>query len=154
MKNSDEIYKICPSCDKLIKWEAVICPYCGVQVKELVVSGKYVTKEQKIGISPKNKSVAVILAIFFGFWAWLYTYKKNASNFWIVFVINIIFSTTYMVTFSYSMTKFIENNLEPNLGWWISFSIIYFIWAVASWIWVIIDNARKPDIFFSNYPKS
>lgn len=32
--------------------------------------------------TPKDKTVAIILAIFFGFWTWVYTYQKDAGKFW------------------------------------------------------------------------
>ena len=37
-KKPDEIY--CPSCAEPIKKVAIVCPYCGVQVKELEASDK------------------------------------------------------------------------------------------------------------------
>jgi len=46
-KKPDEIY--CPSCAKPIKKEAVVCPYCGVQVKELKTSADIsLTPEQEL----------------------------------------------------------------------------------------------------------
>jgi hypothetical protein len=31
----------------------------------------------------KSKTTAVLLAIFLGFWAWLYLYKKSIGKFWL-----------------------------------------------------------------------
>jgi len=36
-KKEDEIY--CSECGKIIKRNAVICPHCGVQIKELKTKG-------------------------------------------------------------------------------------------------------------------
>src|SRR5256885_12238204 len=41
-------------------------------------------------IMPKDKTAAVVLAVFFGFWAWLYTYKRDAAFFWINLVATIV----------------------------------------------------------------
>ena len=35
-KKEDEFY--CPECGKPIKRKAIICPYCGIQIKELITS--------------------------------------------------------------------------------------------------------------------
>lgn len=64
-KGADEIF--CRSCGEVIKKEAVICVHCGVPVGGDLV-----------GASPKEKRVAVLLAVFLGFWTWLYTYKTVA----------------------------------------------------------------------------
>lgn len=53
-KKPDELY--CPECGKIIKKNAVICPYCGIQVKELKTT---------FATPVKSKAVAVVLAIFF-----------------------------------------------------------------------------------------
>ena len=37
---------------------------------------------------PKDKTVAILLAIFFGIWTWVYTYQKDAEKFWL----NLLFS--------------------------------------------------------------
>lgn len=69
--------KYCHSCGKLIKKEAAICVYCGVPSS----TNRAVAKSQ---------STAVILAVFFGFWTWVYTYKKDAWKFWLNLGLSII----------------------------------------------------------------
>jgi len=77
VKAVDEMY--CSSCGEIIKKDAVICVKCGVQIKRFSPS-----------ISPrKTKSTAVLLAIFFGFWTWLYTYKVDYVLFWINLVMTL-----------------------------------------------------------------
>jgi hypothetical protein len=71
-KKPDEIY--CPSCAKPIKKEAVVCPYCGVQVKELKMSAevKTMTLEQELeegrrqlgGVKVLYWFVIVVLALY------------------------------------------------------------------------------------------
>ena len=68
----NEMY--CKSCGNQIMKEAEICPKCGVRVTNRVNVSPQV---------PKDKTVAVLLAVFLGFWTWLYTYKKDAWKFWL-----------------------------------------------------------------------
>ena len=84
-KRDDEIY--CPECSKIIKRNAVFCPSCGVKLKELETISKTPTTEMEPEIIAKKKWVAIVLAVFFNFWAWLYTYKKSYKKFWIVFML-------------------------------------------------------------------
>lgn len=41
-------------------------------------------------VIPKAKSTAVVLAVFFGFWAFIYTYRRDAAIFWINLVATIV----------------------------------------------------------------
>ena len=140
-KQEDEIY--CPECAKPIKKNAVICVNCGIQVKELKTSLK-----QEIvfeSSNSKSKTIAVILAIFLGYWSWLYTYKKDAKKFWIYLILiwagsicigilinNIGISTTLM-----------------NYGTWIW---LFFLINTSSYVWVLINNIGRPNSFYTNYP--
>ena len=69
-KGPDE--RFCESCGEIIKKDAVICPHCGVQVGQLAVSE-----------TSKDKTVAILLAIFLGFWAWIYTWEIDKVKFWV-----------------------------------------------------------------------
>jgi hypothetical protein len=79
---------------------------------------------------PKDKSVAVLLAVFLGCWTWVYTYKKDAWKFWLCLGL-------HLTVFNPIWTVFIL--LLPNIG-------LQF--------WSIIDAAAKDDQFYRNYPNS
>jgi len=128
-KQNDEIF--CPYCAKPIKNTAVVCPYCGSQVKELKVSNQ---------VAVKSKSVAVVLAVFFSFWSWLYTYGKNSVKFWVFG----IFSVIALFYSPYAVSQY------PDKA--ILFSIGLPIFYVGTWIYSIVDNAIKPYSFFIDYP--
>jgi len=81
-KEADEMY--CPSCGAVIKKAAVMCVRCGVPVP-----GVQATATPGIP-SPKNKTTALVLAVLFGFWSWLYTYQKDSGKFWGNFVASIL----------------------------------------------------------------
>lgn len=65
-KGVDEIF--CSSCGKPVKSRAVICVHCGVPLRATA--------------PPKDKTVAVILAVLFGLWTWVYTYQVDSAKFW------------------------------------------------------------------------
>ena len=81
IKGLDE--KFCSSCGKIIKNEAVICPYCGVQVKDLNIS----TSSIKYS---KDKTVAILLSVFLGFWGWIYTWELDQWKFWVGLGVTIV----------------------------------------------------------------
>lgn len=89
-KGPDEIY--CPACGEVVKKDAVICLHCGVAV----ASAGYAF--------PKDKAVAVILAIFLAFWTWVYTYQRDAWKFWLNLALTIV-----------------------SCGWW---AFVAWVWAI------------------------
>jgi len=63
--------KYCRECGKKVVENCEICPGCGCRVKTISV-GK-----------TKKKSTAVILAVLFSYWTWLYTAKRDLWKFWV-----------------------------------------------------------------------
>ncbi|MBC8388050.1 MAG: zinc ribbon domain-containing protein [Actinobacteria bacterium] len=122
-KKEDEIY--CPECSKTIKKEAVVCPHCGVQLKPLVIKPE--PKAKVTYVQNKDKTIAIILAIFLGFWTWIYTWQKDQWKFWVSLGITLGIT---IITLGY--------------GGFIG---------IAFWIWSIIDVSVKPIEFYNNYPK-
>jgi hypothetical protein len=110
---ADEMY--CWCCGSVVKKNAEICMNCGVRV-----GGKAVP-------APKDKTVAVLLAVFLAFWTWLYTYKTDGWKFW--------------VGLGLTLTVF-----NPLWTW-----IILFVPNVAIWVWAIVDASVKPREFYEYY---
>ena len=109
---TDEVF--CQSCGQIIKKEAVICIKCGVPVKRGGFLGPAI---------PKDKTAAVLLAVFLGIWTWVYTYKRDAWKFWL------------------------------NLGLMIPLTLLTLgFWVIVPWIWAIIDVAVKPSEWYQNFP--
>lgn|SRR5437763_11306347 len=52
-------------------------------------------------VMPKTKSTAVLLAVFLGFWTWLYTYKTDAAFFWINLVLGLLTSGAWWILVSW-----------------------------------------------------
>ncbi len=135
-KTEDEIY--CPECGKPIKRRTVVCPLCGVQVAKLA------TEEQPITIRiarVKSKAAAIILAVFFGYWSWLYTYKMDSRKFWFFFCLMLVSAVGVVMS--------IDSSLElTNAGTWIW---VYFLVSIASYIWALTNSISRPDSFYENY---
>ena len=141
-KKDSEIF--CPECAKPINRKAVICPHCGVQVKELKTSIQKNTNNSKAPI--KTRSTAIVLSVLFGYWSWLYTYGKNNKKFWIGFGIDFIFIfITFTLILNYNAA-----DLFLNYGTWIWFFRIIII--LGMWVWALVDNTSKPDLFYTGYP--
>ena len=113
-KGPDEIY--CPECGRTIERGLQGCPICFADFRKIFSVGEsgnissdnipsyqdhYQPTSTPVRQDPvKNKVVAVVLAVFLGYWAWLYTYGKNSLKFWSTLGIFIII--TYWPAFDYS----------------------------------------------------
>ncbi len=75
----EEIF--CTNCGKSIDKNAAVCPHCGVVVKGGVLDKPKVSKD---------KTVALLLAIFLSFWTWIYTYEKDSWKFWLNLALTIV----------------------------------------------------------------
>jgi hypothetical protein len=112
------------------------------------------------GITPKNKTVAILLAVFFSFWSWLYTYGKNAKKFWISMGVNALF---FIIILAYScsiatssMSYYNQSYMDYtnfSTGPIIFLSILINIISLGIWIWAIVDNSVRPDVYYEKYPK-
>lgn len=149
-KKEDEIY--CIECGKPIKKKAVICPYCGVQIKELEISSRDTSIKVKSEDAPKNKVTAVVLAALFGFWSWAYTYGRNAKYFWIGFGISLFLGLFFIPSIGVMMLYETSDTLSIADGLAAFYFALLGIWAISSWLWALIDNAVKPSSFYENYP--
>jgi len=83
----------------------------------------------------KTKMSAILIAIFLGIFAWLYTIKKSASKFIVGFFVPFGIFSIYLIT---------------DL---IFFMWLFFLASFAMWLWALIDMAIKPETFYANYPK-
>ena len=89
--------------------------------------------QQAYGAAPayverKDRTAAILLAIFLGGWTWIYTYKRDSWKFWLVLVLN--------------LTLF-----NPLWTW-----LLLFLPNFGLHLWAIIDVAVRPQHFYDNYP--
>ena len=93
-KQADEIF--CPSCGAVIKREAELCVHCGVRVGR-PAAGR------------KSKTTAILLAVFFSFFTWLYTYREDGAKFWGGLAISIVF---FPATWIWAIVDTVSKNDE------------------------------------------
>jgi hypothetical protein len=148
IKQSDEIF--CWSCGEIIKKEAVICVHCGVQVRPLTPQFSPHKKMSATPFAstefakPKSKVTAVLLAVFFSYWTWLYTFGRDKTKFLIGVILN--FLTIIMYT-----------NLYIFRFYWL-YRLLGQLWPVlllssfCIWIYSIIDVSVKSRGWYDNYP--
>lgn len=125
----------CSTCGNGLAATAIVCPSCGSP-----------TRVQRSGA--KDKTVAVILAVFLGLWTWLYTYRLNATKFWttlgiLIFWVVLIFTT--------AVFEFADDPWSDGFAT-LSMVAIGYLLSVAFWLWPLIDMAVKPRAYFENYP--
>ena len=68
-ESSSQPQKYCVGCGNGLLASAAICPKCGTPAAPLITK------------SGKKKAVAVLLAVLFGFWTYLYTFSVDSVKF-------------------------------------------------------------------------
>lgn len=124
--------KFCRFCGNALIETAVICPKCGSPTP-LFSRGDGGGGSTYVAL--KSKSVAVILAVFLGFWSYLYTYKRDVGIFWVTLVVQ-----TFLVL---SIVSFPDSNPGPNPAWLIAFTFN---------VVAVIVQAARPSEWFARYP--
>jgi uncharacterized membrane protein YvbJ len=138
-EKSSKSDKFCPACGNGLIVTAVVCPKCGSPVAGVATKGS------------REKSIAVIMAVFLSSWAYLYTYKYDAKKFWIStiagtapLIISVIAFTVYEI--SYDEDVYIPAEAIGEL-----FSVVWFFAALAIWITAIVVTATRDDSQYKNY---
>lgn len=99
-----------------------------IQVQQTYGYGYPVAPSFVHPVERKDKTAAVLLAVFLGLWTWVYTYKKDAWKFWLSMALH--------------LTLF-----NPLWTW-----MVVFLPNFALHAWAIIDVAVKPETFYEYYP--
>jgi hypothetical protein len=108
--------KYCAACGNGLVASAAICPRCGTAASgSLLPAGK-------------SKAVAVILAVFFSFWSWLYTYKQDGHKFWTGLGITLATFVTAVVGIAHQ---------SPGVA------ALWYLGSLGVWIWSVVDAAVK-----------
>ncbi len=141
-KNEDSA-KFCVSCGNSIGSSEKRCDDCGTILKSIEnycskcgkkYSGSY--NDSNLKVSSKSKNTAVLLAFFFSFFSYLYTYKVN----YIKFIIP-LFASTISILIAVNG----GNDAQGPTA-----AIISGVF----WIFSIIDNAVRSTRFYDYYPAS
>ena len=151
-----EVTKYCTGCGNGLIETAAICPKCGTPVAAVKVVG---------AAAPKTKNTAIVLAVFVGYWTYLYTFAKDKSKFWIFLAANSIAS---IITFTTLTMASEASAKQANCLWnaWYydtttsmceyqpNYSGVFIgvVIQLGIYVFIIVDRARKPQEFYSNYP--
>lgn len=115
----------------------------------------------------RSKVVAILLAVFFGPWTWLYTYARDKTKFWIGIGVVVAWIVFYILAVSVFVTsaavcttysKIISGACSPGVEVATGFGLATLGAILAGvvfpgiWIWAIVDSAIKSDEFYANYP--
>lgn len=118
------------------------------------------------GPAGKSKTPAVLLAVFLGYWSWLYTFKVNKNKFFIALgagVLSFIIQIATLVSNASQQTLYQacindavwgSTSLTECIQYMPDYTMTYVAGAISFgfWLWAVIDNARKPASFFQAYP--
>ena len=131
------------------------CNSCGVgvlpQAEKCIICGAVFGKPPR----PKAKTIAVLLAVFLGYWTWVYTYRKNAWKFWV----GLAAGLPSFVIFNIGLIPHNSVEYDANgnyLGWgglhfsnYVLFPALLVFLAV--WIWAVIDVCLKKQNWYLTY---
>ena len=112
----------CPACGTPTTTAAVYCVKCGAGLQITAASST----------TGKSKIAAVLLAVFLGWWTWLYTYKKDAWKFWVG-----LGATIFCVVLAIA-----------TLGIFIAVACIILL---GIRVWTIVDTATKSEQWYKSY---
>jgi len=97
----------------------------------------------------KSKTTAVLLAVFLGPWAWLYTIALDWSKFLIG--IGLFIGASVFIVLGEQAIWLLHGQLsEPQTVWELGL-VASGVLLAAIYIWAIIDTARKPGSWYDDY---
>ena len=91
----------------------------------------------------KDKTVAVVLAVFLSGWTWLYTYRFNAAKFWIYIGASFFLFLIGIIVFAASFDYYASDSLGVI--------VLVYVVSFGFWVWAVIDSATKPREYYENY---
>lgn len=118
----------CVGCGRELVWSAAVCPACG-------------TARQQYATRGKSKTAAVLLAVFLGLWAFLYTASRDAGKF--VLALGIWLLIYLPATISVYANAGSDTAVLGG---------IQFVAALAVWLWPVIHMSVRSPEWYRNYP--
>jgi len=128
--------EICMGCGAKPLAGNSFCQACGAATNPLaemcIKCGAKLAKAAAVGRGGKSKTASVLLAVFLGPWAWLYTYRRDGWKFWVGLGISFVNVILILAT----------------LGVW---GVVSWIVSLGIWIWAIVDVAVKGSEWYQSY---
>ena len=132
--------RYCAICGCALASTAVACPACGTSVSSMALART----------SPKSKAVAVVLAIFFSGFAWLYLYQKCARKFWIFIAVTVGTFVVFAITTVVALGSLVSSGDLLSVA-----SVVFLLLSIVAWmavhLWSIVDVCVKDDDWYRSF---
>jgi hypothetical protein len=168
--------KFCSNCGTAVAENAGFCASCGTAVGSAAPAApaapqapaQPIYPQPTYSSPPKSKTTAVVLAVFLSWWSWLYTFKRNKAKFFIALSLSTlatIVAIAYLVALTQEATSMYTacvddayyNDTDVSactsyLPSGVGGSFIFYLVSFPLWLWALIDNARRPQSYYQNFP--
>jgi hypothetical protein len=155
--------------DKLTEFETVFCSACGNKLISTAVicpsCGSPTSRYKDNTNGGKRKSTAVILAVFFGYWSFLYTYSVDRFKFWCCLASLAILGGFWGFLYSQYQQNYAVyegcgedgggGNICANAN--LPGQVLLLVWIVQFIIWLIsllVVSTRDPDEYRNYKPQN
>jgi hypothetical protein len=135
--------RFCSSCGVDVSPLAEICVKCGAKM----AGGRPSSRG-----SGKSKSTAVLLAVFLGFWSWLYTYRANKVRFWTG--LSVSTPALFLLAYGFGSDNYGLDGSVRIVGSYGAVQVsqwAFVVTLVAFWVWSVVDAAFKDKNWFRSY---
>ena len=116
-------------------------------------------KLESMNLSGKTKTLAIALTVLIGFFAWLYTYKKDYKKFWVFLgtflffvILNVLtahIGELLLTSYYFSRTSHWVGEILTNFEGW---TWMLYLISGSGFIWTLCNNIIRPESFYTNYP--
>ena len=117
------------------------CPKCGNNIDS---NSKYCSSCRYNLTKNKRKWIAVVLVLLFGFFGWLYTYKKDKWKFWLYIPIFVLIFCAPVWYIAFVRQELLDSFIDE---WLIAWTVAYLIYHLMPFV----DQVRRPKEFFESY---
>jgi hypothetical protein len=151
-------FKKCVACAEEILVEAKLCKHCRTSQDIAVFSSSEskINQAEFTGTNQKNRSTALGLAVLFGFWSFLYTYKIDKTKFWAFFLAQGFLLAIYACYFYWlganSYELVVNQGISIN-GLIAGGNLMLVLVQAPGWIYALVVQIGRTDHFFSEYSK-
>ena len=112
-----------------------------VRSGDLAIATKAIQQESyppNVSRNEKSKATAILLAIFLGFFTWIYTYEKDDRKFWVAIGLVLFSGVVGAILGTMSFGIFMAFSFGLGLGFFI-------------WVWAVVDTVTKSDEWYKSY---
>lgn len=138
--------KFCSACGNGLIHSAVVCPRCGSPVTQ--VNSQPLASAKPI----KSKVTAVVLAVVFGPWSWLYTFSRNKGKFFLALPFQLVSLYFQVAVMAITLNDAVRG-YGQDYRYSLFSSVVTLFTVFPFWLWAVIYYSTKPREFFENYSR-